>query len=157
MKYDKLNRNGWIIALIFIILSGLFIQWSYMNEFPSFIHAWSQTDRYAIALGFVNNDLDFLRYKVTKIGYYIASEKMVKDASIIYTIIEFRKGYKFYSKKQLFFGPCLLKENNDLFKEKCRVDLGKMENFYPLIPKNHWHHRYKTFWKIKAIKKILSK
>ena len=104
-----------------------------------------------------NNDLDFLRYKVTKIGYYIASEKMVKDASIIYTIIEFRKGYKFYSKKQLFFGPCLLKENNDLFKEKCRVDLGKMENFYPLIPKNHWHHRYKTFWKIKAIKKILSK
>ena len=59
MKYEQLNRNGWIIALIFIILSGLFTQWSYMNEFPSFIHAWSQTDRYAIALGFVNNDLDF--------------------------------------------------------------------------------------------------
>ena len=59
MKYEQLNRKGWIIALIFIILSGLFIQWSYMNEFPSFIHAWSQTDRYAIALGFVNNDLDF--------------------------------------------------------------------------------------------------
>ncbi|MBO5811379.1 MAG: glycosyltransferase family 39 protein [Bacteroidales bacterium] len=59
MKYEQLNKKGYFIALIFIILSGLFIQWSYMNEFPSFIHAWSQTDRYAIALGFVNNDLDF--------------------------------------------------------------------------------------------------
>ena len=59
MKYEQLNKKGWIIALVFIILSGSFIQWSYMNEFPSFIHAWSQTDRYAIALGFVNNDLDF--------------------------------------------------------------------------------------------------
>ena len=58
MRYEQLNRKGWIIALIFIIISGLFIQWSYMNEFPSFIHAWSQTDRYALALGFVNNDLD---------------------------------------------------------------------------------------------------
>lgn len=102
-----------------------------------------------------NNDLDFLRYKVTKIGYYIVKEELVRDAGIIYTIIEFRKGYRFYNKKQLYFGPCLLKERNSLFKEKCKTELKKLEQFYPLIPKNHYHHKYKTYWKMKILKNIL--
>lgn len=58
MKCDCINKSSWIIALIFIVLVGICIQYPYMNEFPSFIHAWSQSDRYSIALGFVNNDLD---------------------------------------------------------------------------------------------------
>lgn len=104
-----------------------------------------------------NNDLDFLRYKVTKIGYYIECEKLVKDAGIIYTIIEFKKGYRLYNKKQLYFGPYLLKENSKLFKEKSTLELKKLEQFYPMIPKSHFHHRYKTYWRIKILKKILSK
>ena len=104
-----------------------------------------------------NNDLDFLRYKVTKIGYYIEREKLVKDAGIIYTIIEFKKGYRLYNKKQLYFGPYLLKENSKLFKEKSTLELKKLEQFYPMIPKSHFHHRYKTYWKIKKLTKILSK
>ena len=103
-----------------------------------------------------NNDLDFLRYKVSKIGYYIKKESMVKDAGIIYTLIEFRRGMRFYSKKELYFGPYLLKENSVLFKEKCKQDLGKLEGFYPLIPKKNYHHRMKTYFKIKMLKKILS-
>lgn len=103
-----------------------------------------------------NNDLDFLRYKVTKIGYYIEKETLVKDSGIIYTIIQFKKGHHFYNKKQLYFGPCLLKENNSLFQEKCQIELKKLEQFYPMIPKSHCHHRYKTLWKIKYLKKILS-
>ena len=59
-----------------------------------------------------NNDLDFLRYKVTKIGYYIEREKLVKDAGIIYTIIEFKKGYRLYNKKQLY----LLYDNRNILK-----------------------------------------
>ena len=43
-----------------------------------------------------------------KIGYYIEKEELVKDADIIYTIIQFRHGYRFYTKKQLYFGPYLL-------------------------------------------------
>lgn len=104
-----------------------------------------------------NNDLDFLRYKVTKLGYYIAKEKLVSDAGILYTIIEFRRGFRFYTKKQLYFGPCLLKENNCLFLKKCKEELEKLEKFYPLIPKSHYHHRRKTYWKIKILKKILVK
>lgn len=104
-----------------------------------------------------NNDLDFLRYKVTKIGYYIVKEELVKDAGIIYTIIEFKKGYRFYTKKQLYFGPYLLKENSALFREKCEQELKKLKQFYPKIPKSHYHHRYKTYSRIKILKKILAK
>lgn len=104
-----------------------------------------------------NNDIDFLRKKVTKIGYYITKEELIKDAGIIYTIVEFKKGYRWYSKKQLYFGPHLLKENSNLFKEKCQIELKKMENYYPMIPKNYYHYRYKTNWKIKILKNILTK
>ena len=45
-----------------------------------------------------NNDLDFLRYKVNKLGYKIVAEKLVSDAGIIYTIIKFKKGFAFYTK-----------------------------------------------------------
>lgn len=103
-----------------------------------------------------NNDLDFLRYKLTKIGYYIEKEELVKDADIIYTIIQFRQGYHFYTKKQLYFGPYLLKENSNLFQEKCQLELKKLEQFYPMIPKNHYHHRRKTYQKIKMLRKILN-
>lgn len=102
-----------------------------------------------------NNDIDFIRYKLSKIDYYIKEESLVKDAGIIYTVIVFEKGHRFYSKKQLYFGPILLKENSDLFKEKCRLELAKMEKFYPMIPKSNIHHRRKIHWRIKVLKKIL--
>jgi tRNA (adenine22-N1)-methyltransferase len=101
-----------------------------------------------------NNDIDFLRYKVTKIGYYISREELVLDAGIIYTIIEFKKGYRFYTKKQLYFGPYLLKENSSLFQKKCGIELKKLEQIYKMIPKSHYHHRILTYWKIRTLRKI---
>lgn len=102
-----------------------------------------------------NNDIDFIRYKLSKIDYYISNEELVMDAGIIYTVIVFKKGKRFYNKKQLYFGPILMKENSELFKEKCRIELSKMEKFYPMIPKNRIHHRMKISWRIKVLKKIL--
>lgn len=104
-----------------------------------------------------NNDLDFLRYKITKIGYYIEYEELVKDTGIIYTIIVFARGHRFYSQKQLYFGPCLLQEQNPLFQEKCEKEWKKLNEFYPLIPNKHYHHRLKIRWKLKQLKKILTK
>jgi hypothetical protein len=48
------------------ILSGLLIlsfvyHHKYINEFPSHIHAWAQSDRYALSLGFLDNGLNFLK------------------------------------------------------------------------------------------------
>ena len=101
-----------------------------------------------------NNNIDFLRYKVTKLGYYIKDEKLVKDADIIYTVICFTKGRKYYSKKKLYFGPVLLNNKDDLFKEKYTNELEKLKILYKLIPKDHYHHRFKTYIKIRMYKSI---
>ena len=60
MNYTELNRRIWPIAMLALVVLGIVIHRQYMDEFPSFVHAWSQTDRYAIALGFLNNDFDLL-------------------------------------------------------------------------------------------------
>lgn len=101
-----------------------------------------------------NNNIDLLRYKVTKLGYYIKDEKLVKDADIIYTVICFTKGRKYYSKKKLYFGPVLLNNKDDLFKEKYTNELEKLKILYKLIPKDHYHHRFKTYMKIRMYKSI---
>lgn len=101
-----------------------------------------------------NNDIDFLRKRINEIGYYIDDESLVKDAGIIYTVIRFKRGYKFYSKRQLYFGPCLLKDNSKLFEEKCKNDLEKLKKFYPMIPKNRFHHKIKTWLKIRMYKNL---
>ena len=103
-----------------------------------------------------NNDIDFLRYKVSKLGYKITNELLVKDSGIIYTIIKFKKGFSFYTKKQLYFGPYLLKEKTELFNQKNKQELAKMEKFYPQIPNNHFHHRRKIKWRINNLKKIIN-
>jgi hypothetical protein len=56
IKYQHL-----LIALIIIIVSGIYFNKNLINEFPSHIHAWAQSDRYALALGFTNNNLDFFK------------------------------------------------------------------------------------------------
>ena len=102
-----------------------------------------------------NNHIEFLRKKITLIGYYIDNEKLVKDNDIIYTIISFKKGKKRYNKKEIFFGPYLLKENSILFKEKNKQDLEKLEYLYKIIPKSHILHRIKIRNKINMYKKLV--
>ena len=101
-----------------------------------------------------NNHIDFLRKKITELNYYIDSEKLVKDNNIIYTIISFKRGKKRYNKKELYFGPYLIKENSDLFKEKNKQDLEKLICLESVIPKNHHLHRLKIRNKIKLYNKI---
>ncbi len=101
-----------------------------------------------------NNHIEFLRKKITLIGYYIDNEKLVKDNDIIYTIISFKKGKKRYNRKELYFGPYLLKENSSLFKEKNKKDLEKLLFLESIIPKNHYLHRFKTKRKIKLYKNL---
>ena len=102
-----------------------------------------------------NNHIDFLRERILELNYYIDSEKLVKDNNIIYTIISFKKGKKRYNKKEIFFGPYLLKENSILFKEKNKQDLEKLEYLYKIIPKSHILHRIKIRNKINMYKKLV--
>ena len=58
MKHNIFDKKHWIPALLAIVVVAVVVQYRYMNEFPAFIHSWSQTDRYSIAIGFLNNDFD---------------------------------------------------------------------------------------------------
>ncbi len=53
------NGNGGLLAVIAILLIGLPLALPTINAFPGYIHAWSQSDWYSIALGFQNNGFDF--------------------------------------------------------------------------------------------------
>jgi len=53
LLYSKKIQH--FIAFSILLLLGLYLQWPYLSDFPSHIHAWAQADRYAIALGFTKN------------------------------------------------------------------------------------------------------
>lgn len=99
-----------------------------------------------------NTNLSFLREKVTRLNYIIEEEIQVKENNIIYTIIKFTKGKKRYSKKELYFGPILLKKNDKLFKEYNELEKTKILNLLKLVPKKNYLYRLKVYFKLKMYK-----
>lgn len=91
----------------------------------------------------------FLRKEITKLNYLIADEKIVKDKDKIYIIIKFIKGKRKYSRRELYFGPILLKENSKLFQEYQHKELEKLLLLQKIIPKNKIIDRYKILKEIK--------
>ena len=55
-----MKKNNLLVFFVILIL-GFSFQFKFINEFPSNIHAWAQSDRYALSLGFVKNDLNFFK------------------------------------------------------------------------------------------------
>ena len=62
-----------------------------------------------------NNKYYDLRRKITSLGYMITDERIVYEDNKYYVIIEFIKGNKNYSEEELFMGPILIKNKNELF------------------------------------------
>ena len=104
-----------------------------------------------------NTDVVKLRKFVIKQGYKITKEKLVKDNDIIYTIIEFKKGKEKYSYDEIYFGPRILENKDELFYEYYSKKLLKYENLLLQIPKyeirSKLHHKYL----IRIIRKELTK
>ena len=99
-----------------------------------------------------NNYLPFLRKKITHLGYYIERETLVEDSKIIYTIIKFSKGKRHYTSKELFFGPCLLKENSPLFQKKKALDQEVLTTIYNSIPSNHFKEILRISFQLRFFK-----
>jgi tRNA (adenine22-N1)-methyltransferase len=99
-----------------------------------------------------NTKIDFLRKEILKLNYFIEDEILVEENKKIYTIIKFKKGKKKYSKKEIFFGPILLKNNTKLFQKYTKMELEKLNILLKLLPKNKIIDRYKIKKKIKMYK-----
>lgn len=55
------DRPGVVTVIFIILICGFLSQYKFINTLPLNIHAWAQTDRYALALGFLDNGLDFFQ------------------------------------------------------------------------------------------------
>ena len=100
-----------------------------------------------------NTKIEFLRKEIVKLNYSIEDEVLIEDNKKIYTIIKFIKGKKKYTKKELFFGPILLKKNTKLFQTNNQKELAKLKLLLKLLPKNKIVDRYKIKKKIKMYSK----
>ncbi len=90
-----------------------------------------------------NTGYDSIRKNVCNLGYYVVDECLVKEKNIIYVIIKFKKGKVKYSKKELYFGPLLLKNKDKLFYELINKEINKNNKIINSLPYN------KIFKKIK--------
>ena len=90
-----------------------------------------------------NTKLEFLRQEVIKLGYKIVDEVMVEDNNKIYTIMKLNKGSIHYTKKELYFGPILLKQNNKLFMKNAKREYDKLNILLKMLPKKNFVDRYK--------------
>ena len=92
-----------------------------------------------------NTDVVKLRKFVIKLGFKINREKLVKDNDIIYTIIEFGRGSEKYTYDEIYFGPRIMEDKNELFYEYYSKKLLKYENLLLQIPsyeiKSKLHHK----------------
>ena len=77
-----------------------------------------------------------IRVYLTCNVYYIDNEKLVKENNIIYTVISFKKGYKSYTKKEIEFGPVLLRNKDELFNELIINRINKNNYIINKLPKN---------------------
>lgn len=104
-----------------------------------------------------NTDVVKLRKFVIKLGFKISGELLVKDKDIIYTVIEFTLGCEKYSYDEIYFGPRILENKNELFYEYYTKKLLKYENLLLQLPKTQIKSRLHHMNLIRIIKKQVKK
>ena len=99
-----------------------------------------------------NTDRIKLRKYIIKLGYKITREKLIEDKDIVYTIIEFKPGVEKYNYKQIYLGPRLMEEKDELFNDYYLKKLLKYENLLLQLPNNDILNRLHHKRLIKIIK-----
>ncbi len=103
-----------------------------------------------------NTDIVKLRKFVIKLGFKIEEEVLVKDKDIIYTVIKFVRGIEKYSYDEIYFGPRILEDKNELFYEYYNKKLLKYENLLLQLPKGQLASKIHHLNLIRIIKKQVS-
>lgn len=103
-----------------------------------------------------NDDVYNLRYQLTKLNYKVIDEKIVYEKKKYYTIIKLEKGKANYSKKELEYGPILLKEKNKVFDKYLIKRIDYFEMLLKQVPQKYIIRKLKIKSKIKKLKAILN-
>ena len=102
-----------------------------------------------------NNYSIAVKRKLIKLGYYIDDEVLVKEKNIIYQVLVFKKGKKYYSYKKLFLGPVLMTKKDALIKEYYQGLLNTKESLLKTLPKSFRNKIRITKKEIKYLEEIL--
>jgi hypothetical protein len=89
MKKNKLLYIKYkiLFVLLFLFVSSLLHFKSYKSD-PSSVHAWAQSDHYAIALGFLENNFDFFHPKTFSLNHqFPPNDKLITPQGI--TAVDF--------------------------------------------------------------------
>lgn len=103
-----------------------------------------------------NDDVYNLRYQLTKLNYKVIDEKIVYEKKKYYTIIKLEEGKAKYSKKELEYGPILLKEKNKVFDKYLIKRIDYFEMLLKQVPQKYIIRKLKIKSKIKKLKAILN-
>ena len=103
-----------------------------------------------------NNYTKEVRREITKLGYYISDEDLVEDKGIIYPVIVFEKGKRFYRKQDYIYGPILLKQRSTLFKKYLERELLTKQTILKSMPKKYIERRIVIRKDIKRLEKLLN-
>ena len=126
--FDGLNKNDKITTIVISGLGG--------KKIISFFKDTKVISNVKDIIIQANTDIPFLRKNMSVLGYKIVDEQLVECKNIIYTIIKFEKGNKKYTKNELYFGPMLLKNKDDLFIKKMMLEINTNVNIINNLPYN---------------------
>lgn len=81
------KKQGWLFIAILVIYC-ITIHFNHFGEMPSGIHTWTQSDHYALARGFVENDLNFFRPQTLAYPYHYPATFNPANPSLV-TAVDF--------------------------------------------------------------------
>lgn len=83
VKIAKVYHNGYLLAAIVVLLLGMLLGMRQVRSFPAFTHAWAQADRYALAIGFVENGHDLFHPQTMIYNKQFPHKWRVDDGSTV--------------------------------------------------------------------------
>ena len=101
-----------------------------------------------------NTDVDFVRYEMNKLGFYIDDEILIKE-KYIYPIIRFKRGKRKYKKIEYVLGPILLKKKDKMFLEYIKKEKETKEKILSILPNKYFFKKLKLKKELKEINKVL--
>lgn len=81
--YGRNKYLGNLLVAGAILALGLFFHLKHLRDLPSHVHAWAQADRYALALGFINNGFDLWHPETFTFNHQFPNDWKTADATSI--------------------------------------------------------------------------
>lgn len=102
-----------------------------------------------------NNDEDLVREKISKLGYYIDDELLIKEKGKYYFIISFKKGIQ--KKINYKYSEILLTKKDKTYFEYLTNEINKNKEIISKLDNEHLYLKNKLVYKNKKIENILEK